>query len=480
MTVSKWPAWWNAAWDAWFRAERRYVTPHTPPPPPTDGMLLLNSPAKGPLGAPAVSSALTGTVTTAAAADIVAGGKTIILTVTNDTWVTSGATFNAQRQAIINGLVSAQSETHGWNNEVKAKIAVTDVVRTSNTVVTITLDAESAYAITANETITATIPGSALTLGGLSIAVPTFSIIASAAPPIPTYTGAAGQTLVLQDDVTRYVSVTQMGAVTPSPALTSPYLSFNPSPHETSTPVDTSHVSLITGRNGTGQAVRLTYQGGPSVGGQDQESANLCAILAPAQPNNQTVNVTYYARFTASGWDVSSTALGLKWIEMWHNSPIDNTRHQHHLRYRTNLNDAPIQDQLTYTPGPLNGATVWQILDQLETSRCAGQPTGQFFLNVADGNWHLFTHSFRPNSTNGARDGWGKMWIDGVLCLDVENATIGQRPTGGEKEWGMAQDLDSNIATANGIHHLVWGAVRTTDTGPFTLDVTEITWWTET
>lgn len=122
------------------------------------------------------SVALTGTVTTATEADIVTGGKTIILTVSSDTWVTAGATFDAQRQNIINGIDSAQSEAHGWDAEVKAKIAVTDVVRTSATVVTITLDAEASYDITATETITATIPATALTGGNALVASPTFTI----------------------------------------------------------------------------------------------------------------------------------------------------------------------------------------------------------------------------------------------------------------------------------------------------------------
>ena len=108
--------------------------------------------------------------------DVVNGGKQVILTLTGDTWVTAGATFNAQRQAIINGMTSAQSEAHGWNNEVKAKIAVTDVVRTSATVVTITFDAEAGYAITASETITVTVPATAVVGAGAIVASPTFII----------------------------------------------------------------------------------------------------------------------------------------------------------------------------------------------------------------------------------------------------------------------------------------------------------------
>jgi hypothetical protein len=112
-------------------------------------------------GGPTV--ALTGTVSdNATEAEIVAGGETAILTLTDDTWVASGATFNAERQAIIDGFDSAQAEAAGWNAEVRDKEGVTAVVRTSDTVVTVTFSAAGAYSITASETITVTVPASAL------------------------------------------------------------------------------------------------------------------------------------------------------------------------------------------------------------------------------------------------------------------------------------------------------------------------------
>lgn len=139
--------------------------------------------------AASVTAVVTGTaVPTITEADVVAGGKTIIITLTGDTWVTSGANFDAQRQNIINGIDSAQAEAHGWDVEVKGKIAVTDVVRTSNTIATVTLDAEAAYDITATETITVTVPSSALAGGGGAvIATPTFTVTATQAAA----TGAA-------------------------------------------------------------------------------------------------------------------------------------------------------------------------------------------------------------------------------------------------------------------------------------------------
>lgn len=133
--------------------------------------------------APVASAALTGTATEGITeADVVAGGKTIIVTLTNDTWVAAGATFDAARQAIIDGLNSAQSELTGWNAEVRDKEVVTAVVRTSDTVVTITLSAAAAYDITAQETITVTVPATAVVGAVAIVGEPTFTVSPVAVP----------------------------------------------------------------------------------------------------------------------------------------------------------------------------------------------------------------------------------------------------------------------------------------------------------
>ena len=136
------------------------------------------------------TAVVTGTVTDGVSQGGVAlGGKTIIITLDDETWVASGGTFDAIRQDIIDGLDSAQVEATGWNAEVRDNEVVGAVVRTSDTVVTITLSAAAAYAITANETITVTVPGSAV-VGGVAItATPTFSV---SAPFLFEYTGAGG------------------------------------------------------------------------------------------------------------------------------------------------------------------------------------------------------------------------------------------------------------------------------------------------
>jgi len=130
-----------------------------------------------------ISAAITGTATASITeADVVAGGKTIIITLTNATWKAAGTGpigSTADTQAIIDGITSAQSEAAGWNAVVKPGIETTDVVRTSATVATITLDAEATYNITATETITVTVPTAALATGVGVVASPTFTISSS-------------------------------------------------------------------------------------------------------------------------------------------------------------------------------------------------------------------------------------------------------------------------------------------------------------
>lgn len=133
---------------------------------------------EAPAGACAVSGTVTPSVTIA---DIRAGGKTIILTLSGDTWVASGTAFNAIRQDIIDGLVAGASPTLGWNN-TRANISTSAVARTSDTVVTITLPALPSYWVGAAETITATIPGSALAGASPLTATPTFQILPETPP----------------------------------------------------------------------------------------------------------------------------------------------------------------------------------------------------------------------------------------------------------------------------------------------------------
>jgi hypothetical protein len=109
-------------------------------------------------------------------AEIVAGGETLIITLTDDTWVATVGDDNAITDALIAGITSAGSEAFGWTAEVRDNMVFGDVTRTSDTVVTVTLAAEAVYAITTDETITVTIPATALTAAGEVVATPTFDV----------------------------------------------------------------------------------------------------------------------------------------------------------------------------------------------------------------------------------------------------------------------------------------------------------------
>ena len=135
----------------------------------------------GPLGIP---SAVIGGAIALTEPLIVNGGQIITITLSNDTWQASGNAFNQVRQIILNGFNSAQSENAGWNKQVRDKQPITAVVRTSNTVVTVTLAAAPDYDITVAETITVTVPAEALVTSTTPlIAATTIGVTADAAVP---------------------------------------------------------------------------------------------------------------------------------------------------------------------------------------------------------------------------------------------------------------------------------------------------------
>jgi len=150
-------------------------------------MGLEGSPARQYAGfAATASAAITGGITEAQA---VAGGQTFTAELPADTYLAAGTGpigTEANTQALIDGIVSAQGEAAGWN-AVRSSIAVTDITRTSDTVATLTLPA-LAYSITADETLTWTIPAEAIAGASPIIGAPTITIT-NAAEAVPEVTG---------------------------------------------------------------------------------------------------------------------------------------------------------------------------------------------------------------------------------------------------------------------------------------------------
>lgn len=138
-----------------------------------------------PLGSGALSdtvtAAITGTITaTVDEDDITTGGKTIIITLIGDTFKAAGTGpigSTADTQTLIDGVSAASSPANGWNNEVRDKALTSEIVRTDDNTATWTVAAQAGYNISAQETITDTIPTDVLVIGaGSLIATPTFTI----------------------------------------------------------------------------------------------------------------------------------------------------------------------------------------------------------------------------------------------------------------------------------------------------------------
>lgn len=111
--------------------------------------------------------------------EVVVGWEDIVIVLSgNATWA-SGQTFNDARQAILDGLDSGSNEARGWNAEVRDRIELAAVTRINSTIVTILLPASSGYSVSANETITVTVPASAIFNSSNAItASPTFVVTA--------------------------------------------------------------------------------------------------------------------------------------------------------------------------------------------------------------------------------------------------------------------------------------------------------------
>jgi len=231
---------------------------------------------------------MTGTMTTDSPdeTDIVTGGKTFILTVTNDTWVSFNDTI---RRAILDGISSAQSETNGWNAEVRDKSLVGSVVRTNSTVCTVTLAAASAYDTSSDETITATVPASALTGAEEIVASPTASITSLAHVVVTgTMTGSVTEANVVSGGKTIILTVSN-----------DTFVSFNDTIRQAIIDGMTSAQAQATGWNNEVRDKEV-------VGAVTRDSANQVTILLTAAAAydttaSETITVTVPASALALG-----------------------------------------------------------------------------------------------------------------------------------------------------------------------------------
>lgn len=141
----------------------------------------------------AATAAVTGTATASITeSDVVTGGKTVIITLTGDTFVTGAAS----EDGIAGGSDSDKTGANKWDALIKTDLDNTDVVLSGgDTVATITLPAYASYDTDEQEVITWTIPSASLTTSTSDIvATPTFTVdaVAVGTPPSLTLLGVGG------------------------------------------------------------------------------------------------------------------------------------------------------------------------------------------------------------------------------------------------------------------------------------------------
>lgn len=113
--------------------------------------------------APSIALTGTGIVDGLLEAQVVTGGETIIITLTNDTWAPTLGADNAITTAFLAAITGDDAGSNGFDAEVA--LVHGNLVRTSATVVTLTLPATAGYAIAADETITVAPPATSVVRG---------------------------------------------------------------------------------------------------------------------------------------------------------------------------------------------------------------------------------------------------------------------------------------------------------------------------
>ncbi|WP_088189434.1 hypothetical protein [Desulfosporosinus sp. FKA] len=105
------------------------------------------------------TATVSGTITTASESDIVTGGKTMVITLNNDIWAPDIVSNSAKLNSLIAGLTTT-TDNLVWQNDVVPALNSSNVVRTSDKVLTITLPSIANYTISQDQTINVTIHNS--------------------------------------------------------------------------------------------------------------------------------------------------------------------------------------------------------------------------------------------------------------------------------------------------------------------------------
>lgn len=230
---------------------------------------------------------------------------------------------------------------------------------------------------------------------------------------------------------------------------------------------NTNFYSLVTGRGGSGLAIRTHYS----------SAGNQPILETPSDFGTYSGAIVYqyYVRFPdANGF---TNDAGWKFFEMWYTG-AGNGRIQNGIHGKFHFNPG-------YVPADHSHSGV----------ELGAQPLGPYPTALNDGNWHRVTILYRPNTTSAAgwngssfntpssRDGRAATWIDGLKVVDIAAGTAGVTPTDsrgtGTKTWCEMWEVD-NLGGGSGyfIGHIQYPEYINGITAAFNIDVDDLKIWT--
>jgi len=251
----------------------------------------------------------------------------------------------------------------------------------------------------------------------------------------------------------------------------------------------TYDANVTLGPGHSGQAVQWHYDGGAK-SYQEIHGAWLPDGAVPPT-GKSTMVLQYWAKFTPDtvGQFQRTDANGnpnamfqIKNVMLWHSDD------GHRFQIMTHMHGACPKYSPTYT--------TLGVIDEGGTDGAyactSDQPVAPYLNTFANAQWHRWTILFKPNTSQGSRDGLARLWIDGQLVIRIDqqacvadvNAAVSQPIANGWKAWCNLAELDALYSRANGITGIEWGGNRTDGPSPgmnmgmpFTMAIDDVKWW---
>jgi uncharacterized repeat protein (TIGR01451 family) len=170
-------------------------------------------------------------------------------------------------------------------------------------------------------------------------------------------------------------------------------------------------VALVPGRGSSGQAVQITYP--TQIGtAQARHYVGTYGISTPAAVS------TFQEVWIRVSPGASVIGTSPKWIQHYH-PDLEGTSRIQISSFRFGSSDP----SLAGLPGRSDGGFDYFHVNSLANSLGLAR-NGPRWNDVNDGAWHRYTTEVRSHSAQGAGDGVARLWIDGILVVDLSAAGI--------------------------------------------------------